>query len=58
MTVQGAGYQEGTIFEEEDTVNTEEDAVISGEDLFPEMRGQEMKSAIWELGFGSSQFMT
>lgn len=36
-------------------MNTEEDAVISGEDLFPEMRGQEMKSAIWELGFGSSQ---
>lgn len=37
-------------------MNTEGGAVINGEDLFsfPEMSGQEMKPAVWGLGFGSS----
>lgn len=47
----------GGILKEKDTVNTEEGAVVDGEEffVFPEMRGQEMKPAVWGLGLGSSR---
>lgn len=45
------------VFTEEKAMKIEDGAVINGVGLsFPEMRGQEIKSAIWGIGFGHFTF--
>lgn len=45
------------VFANEKAMKIEDGAVINGEgSSFPEMRGQEIKSAIWGIGFGHFTF--